>query len=186
MKTGKIYRVSWISAGFLAGMLFFCGGAAVYAETVLSEYQVKALFLLKFVKYVDWPVEAMPSATSPIVIGILGQDMISDPLRRAARGKNINGRDIVIRNLSAGEDLSACTVLFVSSSENSRMGEILGKIDSVPVLTVGENESFLQKGGIINFTLKDGKINLAISLKAAQKVKLQISSKLLSVAETVR
>ena len=43
------------------------------AQTSMSEYQVKALFLLNFVKYVDWP-----EASGPIVIGILGQDTL-DP-----------------------------------------------------------------------------------------------------------
>jgi hypothetical protein len=51
---------------------------------------------------------------------------------------------------------------------------------------VGESDSFLQNGGIINFLLKEGKIHLTINLKAAQKVNLQISSKLLSVADVVK
>jgi hypothetical protein len=107
-------------------------------------------------------------------------------LKDAAAGKTINGREIVIKRVSLSDDLGGCSILFISSSENSRLDEILGKTSALPILTVGENESFLDKGGIINFLLKDGKIQLEINLKAARRVKLQISSKLLSVAVTVK
>ena len=167
-------------------MIFLLGNLTLDAETTMAEYQVKALFLLNFVKYVDWPAEAAPGATSPIVIGILGQDNFNDSLTNAAEGKSFNGRAVVIKRLSANDDLGGCAILFISASEKSRLDEILGKTGRLPILTVGEDESFLQKGGIINFTLKEDKIHLAINLKAAQKVNLQISSKLLSVADVVK
>jgi len=166
-------------------MVFLWGSLAASAQTSMSEYQLKALFLCNFVKYVDWPSGAM-QGTGPIVIGILGEDNFSDNLKRAVEGKTVNGRQITIKHLSAGEELSGCSILFVSSSENSRLGAILGKTSTLPILTVGEDASFLQKGGIINFVLKEGKIQLEVNLQLAQKVKLQISSKLLSVAVVVK
>jgi hypothetical protein len=66
------------------------------------------------------------------------------------------------------------------------LDQILNRAGKLSILTVGEAPSFLQKGGIINFTIKDGKIHLQINLNEALKVKLQISSKLLSVAEVVK
>ena len=176
----------WKAIRLFGLMFFLLGNVVVHAQTSMSEYQVKALFLCNFVKYVTWPAEAMPGATSPIVIGILGQDNFDDSLTHAVEGKNINGREIVIKHFSAGDDLSGCAILFVSSSENSRLGQILSKASTLPILTVGESDSFLQSGGIINFMLKEGKIHLAINLASAQKAKLQISSKLLSVADVVK
>jgi hypothetical protein len=167
-------------------MAFLLGTLVGHAQTSMSEYQVKALFLLNFVKYVDWPAAISPDTKAPIVIGILGQDNFNNSLRDAAEGKEINGRAITIRHVSSTDDLSGCSVLFVSSSENNRLDAILGKTSILPILTVGEDEEFLQKGGIINFVLKNGKIGLEINLKVAQQVKLQISSKLLSVAEVVK
>jgi len=163
-------------------MVFLWGSLPMSAQTTMAEYQVKALFLLNFAKYVDWPA----GASSPITIGIMGQDNFNDSLTHAIDGKSINGRSIVIKHLSENADPSGCTILFISSSKNSQLSAILSKTGSLPILTVGEDESFLQNGGIINFMLKEGKIHLAINLKAAQKVKLQISSKLLSVADVVK
>jgi len=163
-------------------MMFLWGNLTAHAQPSMSEYQVKALFLLNFVKYVDWPA----GASGPITIGILGQDNFDDNLTNAVEGKSINGRAVTIKHLSSGDSLSGCAVLFISSSEDSQLSAILSKTCMLPILTVGEDESFLQDGGIINFTLKEGKIHLEINLKAAQKVKLQISSKLLSVADVVK
>lgn len=170
------------AVGLCGLMIFLYGSLAMHAQTSMSEYQVKALFLLNFVKYVDWPA----GTTGPITIGILGQDNFEDSLTNAVDGKSINGRAITIKHLSSGESPNGCAILFISSSENSELSAILSKTVSLPILTVGESESFLENGGIINFMLKEGKIHLAINLKAAQKANLQISSKLLSVADEVK
>jgi hypothetical protein len=174
------------ATNLLALLLFLWASLTIHAQTSMSEYQVKALFLLNFAKYVDWSAAVPPNANAPIIIGILGQDNFNDSLKNAAAGKTVNGRSVVVKQVSSSDDLGGCSILFISSSENSRLDEILSKTSALPILTVGESESFLAKGGIINFLLTDGKIQLAINLKTARKVRLQISSKLLSVAVTVK
>jgi len=177
----------WIQkAAALFGLIVLLGGSqALHAQPTMSEYQVKALFLLNFIKYVNWPPGTLSRNNDPIEIGVLGQDNFNDSLTNAIEGKIVDGRSIIIKHLSEDDDLSGCAILFISSSETPRLGGILGRTGTLPILTVGENESFFQDGGIINFTLREGKIHLEINLRAAQKVKLQISSKLLSVADKV-
>src|SRR4051794_12403290 len=80
----------------LAGLLVLVGclfGAArtSRAEAAYSEYQVKALFLFNFAKYVDWPAETFATTNAPITIGVLGQDNFRDFLNHAVSDKNING-----------------------------------------------------------------------------------------------
>ena len=71
----------------------------------MSEYQVKALFLLNFIKYVNWPAERPLGRSAPIVIGVLGQDNFNDSLTSAVEGKTIDGRSIVIKHVSEDDDL---------------------------------------------------------------------------------
>jgi hypothetical protein len=155
-------------------------------ESPATEYQVKALFLFNFAKYVDWPAAAFTNAAVPITIGVIGTDPFGDYLQNAVAGKAINGRPFVIQHLAADVDLSGCQILFISDSEASRMGGILDKAGALPILTVGEDEEFAQKNGIINFVLKDGKVRLEINLTAARKAGLTMSSKLLAVADVVK
>ena len=62
----------------------------------------------------------------------------------------------------------------------------MGKIKTRPVLTVGETDQFMEQGGVINFVKKEGKVRLEINLDAARQAKLEISSKLLNVADVVK
>jgi hypothetical protein len=172
-----------LSAWVIGLLLFLLGNLTLHSETSLSEHQVKALFLLKFVNYVDWPEAA--NANAPLVIGLVGQDHFSAILSQAISASN-SGRKISIKRLSAEDDMSNCAILFISTSEKARLRMILGKIDGAPILTVGEDEAFLKEGGMINFTLSGGKISLEINLKPARKSQLRISSKLLSVANVVK
>ena len=66
------------------------------------------------------------------------------------------------------------------------MEEILEPLKTLPLLTVWESDQFLDRGGVINFVKKDGKVRIEIDLDAARRGQLQISSKLLKVADLVR
>ena len=167
-------------------MIFLLASHLAKAQPTMSEYQVKALFLLNFIKYVDWPAVAMPGANAPLVIGIMGKDNFNDYLTNAIDGRSVKGRAIVIKHLALNDAPGGCAILFIRSSATASLGKILANTGTEPVLTVGEDETFLDKGGIINFKLDQGKIRLEINLKAAQKANLQISSKLLNLADTVK
>lgn len=153
---------------------------------VFTEYQVKALFLLNFTKYVDWPATAFGQADSPITIGVIGENHFGEDLKKAVEGKSVNGRKIVILPLESESDWSKCHILFISASEKKRLPEILAKVCALPILTVSETDQFIQQGGMINFTRKDGKVRLEVNLESARQAELGISSKLLSVADAVR
>src|SRR5580698_5307341 len=58
--------------------------------TPATEYQVKALFLFNFAKYVEWPAAVFTNATAPITIGVLGTDPFGDSLQHAVAGKTVN------------------------------------------------------------------------------------------------
>lgn len=172
----------------LLGLFGLLAGVApgVCAEPVYTEYQVKALFLVNFSKYVSWPAEAFSDNAAAITVGVLGEDKFGEHLAKAVEGRTVSGRALAIRFVKNEEDLAACQILFVSASEKKRLVEILAKVKTRPVLTVGEIEEFLRQGGIINFIKKDGKVRLEIDLDAARRAGLQISSKLLAVADSVR
>jgi hypothetical protein len=165
----------------LAGaLLVFCGDAA------FTEYQVKALFLMNFTKYVDWPVNAFAGTNTPVTIGIYGSNNFGDELQKAVAGRNVNGRSLVLRQIDSLEAAGQCQILFISNSEKKNLAAILARIKTLPVLSVGETEQFTDQGGVVNFVKKDGKIRLEINLLAANEAKLHISSKLLSVADVVK
>ena len=168
-------------------VLFLClaAGMAYGAETVLPEQHVKSLFLLNFAKYVEWPAESFGSSNAPIVIGLLRDKRLSAELVSTVEGKSIGGRPLVVRPLEKDDEISGCHILYVGLSEKARLKEILDRAQTKPLLTVSDIEQFARSGGIIGFIKREDKIRLEIDLEAAHQAGLQISSRLLGVADAV-
>lgn len=144
------------------------------------EQSVKAAFLYNFTKYVTWPAGSFESATSPIVIGIVGQDSLGGALESTVSGKTVDGRSIIVRHYRWNDDLSSCHVLFVPAAEVSNASQLL-RLKQRPILTVGESAGFARRFGMINFVLRANRVRFEINAEAAREGTLTISSKLLSL-----
>src|SRR5664280_796736 len=164
----------------LAWLLTVGGGRA--QETPPTEYKLKAAFLFNFAKYVEWPPAAFAEATSPMVIGILGENPFRDDLEPTIRDKTINNRPLVIKEFRSPAEATNCHILFISTSEKQRLPEILKSLHGTSVLTVGETDRFTETGGMINFVAEGNKIRFQINDAVAKGAGLKISSKLLSLA----
>ena len=91
----------------------------------------------------------------------------------------------MLNQFTPGDNCAGCHILFLSASEKKRLPEILARLRGASVLTVGESESFLQAGGVINFARRNQRVRLEVNAAAADQAGLKISSKLLNVADLV-
>lgn len=153
---------------------------AVYAQA--GEYPVKAAFLYHFAKFVDWPGNSFQEPNSRLVVGIVGDDPFGGVIDQALAGKNVEGHLMVVRRFRFGEDLKACHIIFVSSSERNRVKLILGSLAGSSILTIGETDDFIEQGGVIRLAIEANKVRFEINPDAADRMRLKISSKLLSLA----
>ncbi len=150
----------------------------------IDEYRVKAAFLYNFAKFIEWPGDAFKSAADPITICVLGNPF-GDRLENTVNGKEIGGRRLMVREISDVAEAAGCHILFVSA-DKKRLAELLGRVKASPILTVGEAGHFAAAGGVIGFKLEGGKVRIEINTFAADRARLRISSKLLSLAEIVK
>ncbi len=149
------------------------------------EYQIKAVFLLNFARFVDWPATAFATDTAPLELGVLGDDPFGSYLDDAVRGETINRRPIIVRRFRRAADMAHCHVLFICRSEAARLEQILTSLDGRGILTVSDANGFADKGGMIGFVKHDEKVRLQINLDAAKDSNLTISAKLLRPSEIV-
>jgi hypothetical protein len=171
----------------LLGSLFFCAGAAspTTSSEGPAEYQVKAAFLLNFIRFVEWPPDTFKTATDPLVVGILGKDPFNGALEKTVSDKTVDGRPVVIRRFSDTGAARACQVVFLAGQESRRLGDVTGASASQGVLIVGESDGFAERGGMINFIVQGDHVRFQINPSAAARVGLKISSKLLQLAVVV-
>jgi len=163
-------------------MLLLLGRNGPSQEFRPAEYQVKAAFLFNFTKFVEWPRRAFASQTSPLVIGILGENPFHDDLGRMIQNKTVDGHPLEIRLLNSAQQATNCHILFISAPQSQQLQETLKALRGNPILTVGETERFTEVGGMINFFLEGTKIRFQINNEAATRAGLKISSKLMSLA----
>jgi hypothetical protein len=150
-----------------------------------SEDQVKAAFLVNFPKYVDWPPGTFPGPASPIVIAVLGETVVADEVEKAIAGRTVNGRRFVLNRVRSGEDPGLCHILFIPAAEQRRSPNLFATLKGA-VLTVGESDDFLDRGGIINLILRDRAVAIEVSLASADRAVIKVSSNLLRVASVVK
>jgi len=175
----------WLPALVLMGLFAGTAPAALAQAEVLEEYQVKAAFLFQFTKFIEWPSEAFPDANAPFSICVAGADPFGSTLNQLFHQKTVGQRRLELRRSAHGEDLQGCQILFISASERKRFPAILEKVKAAPVVTVSEDDRFIQSGGVINFILSDERVRFDINLNVAEGKGLKFSSRLLSVARTV-
>lgn len=168
-------------------MLFLALGAVLAAgQGPPTEFDVKAVYLVKFIQYVDWPASAFQSPTSPLVIGVLGANPFGQVLDEVAKGEMMRDHPLVVRYYRSVRDVGDVQVLYVTSSERSHLPLILAALNERHILTVSDLEGFSKDGGIVRFVVENKKVRFRVNIDAAKRADLQISSKLLQLAEVVR
>lgn len=150
-----------------------------------QEYKIKAVFLFNFVQFVEWPASAFQSPTSPIIIGILGDDPFGPYLDATVKGEVVRGHPLEVRRFASAEDAVASHILFLPPDGPNKPETALPILKGRHILTVGETTAFARRGGIIRFFTDNNKIKIRINLDVAKEEDLSISSKLLRLAEVV-
>ena len=160
-------------------------GLARAADPQFSEYEIKGAFLAKFAMFVDWPEKTFPDKQSPAVIGVIGEDPFGPQFEAALSKGSLNGRPFALKRFKTAKEAVDCQMLFVSASEKERLPEILEAVRGKGILTVGDQERFAHRGGMINFFKEAGKLRFEVNTAAVAASGLKISSKLLQVARIV-
>lgn len=163
---------------FFAFSLLALGAASL--APAQSQEEARATFLLNFAKFVEWPPTAFPDPATPITIAVVDDYVVAKALERAVKGKNANGRDIVVKNLPTAEGCADSHIVYVSKTRH--VEPVVQAIAGKSILSVGEDEAFLKSGGAIRLFSQDNKVKCAINMKAAESVGLKLGDKLVKVS----
>ena len=165
--------------------LAYLGLGEVRGEVVSREYPLKAVFLLNFAHYTEWPTNAFPTPDLPFVIGVLGDDPFGKLLDDAVRDEMLNGRKIVVERYRRVEEIKTCHILYIGQSESRRIPKNLADLKGRPILTVSDNENSAYQDACVRFRMENNKIRLRMNTDALKAANLIMSSKLLRAAELV-
>jgi hypothetical protein len=169
--------------GALALSLLIAAGATEAAAP--TEYQVKAVFIFNFSRFVVWPQAAFTTLSQPFVIGVLGSDPFGPLLEEAVRGEQVDNHPMIIRRFRDVSEVSDCQILFIDRSQRPQLQRILLALDHRSILTVSDLDDASRRGVMIQLATQNRQIHLLINTTSARAAGLVISSNLLRLAEIV-
>lgn len=173
---------------FLPVLVALCACSIMQYSTSADEsveYKIKAGCLLKFLQFVEWPADAFKDKEAPIVIGVLGDNPFGDLLEQTVKGRQVDGRKLVVKKFKDAQAAREAHALFIGMKGDS-LATALKTLADAPTLTVGETDAFIKAGGMIQFAIRDEKVAFDINPDAGKKVNLKIGSQLLRLAKVVR
>lgn len=177
---------SWLAALLALAMLGVVLSCAAAGQPLAPaapnlERSVKAAYLFKFLGYVEFAAAKEGSeAASPLAVGVLGADDVAAELTRITAGRTINGRPVAVRSLREGDSLAGLQMVFAGAAAD--LPKVLRSVAQNGALGVADDENGLQHGAVINFRLVEDRVRFEVSLPAAERSNVKLSSRLLSVA----
>lgn len=162
-----------------------CGVQA--GETELPrEARIKAVLILRMIKFVEWPAEALTRG-DPLQICTWGEGPTSAALQNL-QGQKVREHEVRLRKLQslAGLESKGCHVLYISDSARSEANAI-SPFGAGPraLLTISDMPDFGGRGGMISLVQQDNKMGFEVQLRQARASGLQIGSPLLELARIV-
>ncbi len=176
-------RRLWLGAALVLGQLL-AGLALAQDAAVQRESAVKAAYLYRFAGFVEWPPAPQRRPDEPLVIGVLGDDVVAADLEQVVAGRTVEARPVVARRLREGEPVAGVHVLLLGVMREPRLREVITAVPG-PVLVVTQQEGGLRAGGVLNFSSEGGRVRFSASLASAVLRNLKLSARLLAVAQTV-
>ena len=147
-----------------------------------NEYQVKAMFIYNFTKYIEWPQNQPDNVFR---IGVVGKSDIIESLKAIAGQKKVGEKKIEVNSITPDESEHTYQIIFISQTQSKEIEKIGKANNGKGVLIIAEESDKFDKGAAINLVTQDKKIRFEINQTQAKNGGIKISSQLLPLALSV-
>ena len=124
-----------------------------YDADTPSEYELKAIYLYNFLKFVHWPdSKCHLKKNRSHQIAVLGESPFNQVLIALQEKLRKNDKELQVTFYGPyrkNMELSCCCLLFITESERSNLPSILNQLAGKPVLTVADADSFMDQEAVI-------------------------------------
>ncbi len=197
MWRGKIISIVASALCILQGVGAACGAGTDEAKAA----RIKAGMLYHLAALTQWPETQFEQATTPITVGVLGQDPhgLADYFRSQSASVTAQGRRFEVVKLAwqvveqgpakptpaLKKALRACDLLFVTAAATPLLAQSLTALGSANVLMVGETEAFSLAGGMVALVVEHNTVKIWVNLRALEEGGIKTSSEFLRHAHLV-
>lgn len=155
-----------------------------HARAEPSEAELKAEFIERFVRFVDWDEDELPD--DEFTVCVLGDSPLTPYLERIAKKRKLRSRKAIVTELEKVEDVVDCQLVLIHGTDKKKLRTVLSRTEGNPILTIADATGAAAAGAIINFYRDDNHVRFEINTRAAKDSGLKVRAKLLRVARVVR
>jgi hypothetical protein len=164
-----------------------CAGLSIGPPAAVAQDvgvpSLKAAFLANFVKFAEWPEDAVP-AGRVFTFCVAGDKRVAWALEQVV--KQHHGPAVSVMSVTPEGALRSCQLLYLGDLDLRRSRKVLESLRGVPVFTVSDVDGFAEMGGVAQLRFEQGRMRFGINPAAAQRARLTLSGKLLSLAVLVK
>jgi len=176
----------WLAAALFPIAAFSAAWASPRSNAV-PDYEVKAEFIERFTRFVDWPASSFASANAPFVVCVWGSGALATQLERVVSRRRLKDRPVRLLHVGPGDALTACHILYVAPVSRDVVRGITDNTRGKSILSVGDQPGFAEDGLLINLIVdQEGFVHFEINRDIARISGLKISAKLMQLARLVR
>ncbi len=172
-------------AQLLFSFLAFTLASQAFADDLSREYRIKAAYLYNLGKFIVWPNEGELPKDAPITLCVFGYNPFEHYLDKLQE-RQIRNRAIAIRYVGEQDPIDSCQLLFISKLNTSRPKVLTAPPPYPPILTVSDDQDFLNQGGHVGLVALNNNVQLDINLTRAKQTGFSVSASLLEIAHRIQ
>ena len=180
----SIVRTAMLFLGVFSTLIL---AQSAFAEEPSEELerQVKSAYIFKFGNYVKWPEKAFADVKSPIVIGIVEDELIVEELSKIALRHTAANRQVVIKHLNAKDINEDVHILYIANNVKKFLTDYRSAHPQSPTLYISDTVDGIAMGSAINFVRDNDRLRFDVSLPATEHSNIKLDASLLTVARQV-
>lgn len=158
-------------------LYMLCAWQQGYGQT--QEYIVKAVFIERFARFIEWPQGSkVNNSDKPFIIGIVGENPFGTELERLYKQQTIKDKRVLIIYISDYKQIERCDILFISKSEQTRVHLIMDFCKAKPIVVISDIEKSQAMGVHITMGMQQNKVVFALNDAAFQQSACKVDYRL--------
>lgn len=176
-----IFLVTRLALSLLGVATLMAGirAAPCHADAI-QEYTAKSVLALNLARFTEWPAETFKDDAATLNLCFLGDDVVQQAFVLVDK-KPVGDKILLVRSINQTKSLDKCQLLYIST-DAAIPPNLFDESYRRNLLTIGETDDFLSRGGMVYLEMSTNKINIHINLAATKKAGVQISSRVLKLA----
>jgi hypothetical protein len=162
---------------FLLALVIVISSVNVAQAEIDNSPAIKTGFLYNFFKFIEWPnpgdsYRLCATSNTGLESFLITLD-----------AKLVNNKPIKVFTNVENQALKNCDLVFIGPNENAV--EINAILRGLPIVTVSDNQDFIEQGGMIELLEIENRLAFELNMDTAKTAGIHISAQMLKLAKNV-